>query len=99
MPEPEPRPEPPRSELRRLLGRPDAAPRVSRAVASLLAASIVAIAVLGALVIWHLVRRGRLIREGLKPPRPVRWTPAEPGPTGRDAGAQGPEDMKINETE
>ena len=52
-------------------------PRVSRAVASLLAASVVAIAVLGALVIWHLVRRGRLIREGLNPPRPVRWPDVE----------------------
>jgi hypothetical protein len=52
---------------------------VSRAVASLLAASVVAIAALGALLIWHLVRRARLIREGLNPPRPVRWPALEPG--------------------
>jgi hypothetical protein len=73
-----PDPEPPRSELRRLLKRPDARPRVSRAVASLLAASVAAIAVLGALIIWHLVRRGRLIREGLNRPRPVRWPVVDP---------------------
>ena len=66
-------PEPKHSRLRQLLERPDARPRVSRAVASLLAASVVSIAVLGVLLIWHLVRRGRLIRQGLHPPRPVRW--------------------------
>jgi len=88
MPESEPK----RNELRRLLERPDARPRVSRAVASLLAASIAAIAVLGALIIWHLVRRGRLIREGLNPPRPVRWMAFEARPLDRDAGARGHED-------
>lgn len=62
---PEPRP----SRLRRLLERPDARPRVTKAVASLLGAGVVSIGVLGALIIWHLVRRGRLIREGLPPPR------------------------------
>jgi hypothetical protein len=51
---------------------------VSRAVASLLAASVFAIAALGVLIIWHLVRRGRLIREGLDRPRPVRWPAVEP---------------------
>jgi hypothetical protein len=75
MPEPEPK----RSRLRQLLERPDARPRVSRAVASLLAASIVSIAVLGVLLIWHLVRRGRLIRQGLHPPRPVHWPALDPG--------------------
>ena len=40
---------------------------------SLLGASVVTIAALGALIIWHLVRRGRLIREGLKPPQRPRW--------------------------
>ena len=74
MPEPEPK----RSELSRLLKLPDARPRVSKAVASLLAVSIVAIAALGALLIWHVVRRGRLIRERLDPPRPVRWPAIEP---------------------
>jgi hypothetical protein len=79
-----PEPEPPRSQLRRLLERPDARPRVSRAVASLLAASILALAAFGALVIWHLVRRGRLIRDRLNPPRPVHWPTV--GPIARDPG-------------
>jgi hypothetical protein len=78
MPEPEPK----RSRLRQLLERPEARPRVSWAVASLLAASVVSIAVLGVLLIWHLVRRGRLIRQGLHPPRPVRWPALEPGEPG-----------------
>jgi hypothetical protein len=72
MSETAPRPEPRPTELRRLLARPDAAPRVKRAVARLLGVSVLSIGVLGALVIWHLVRRGRLIRDRLAPPRPVR---------------------------
>ena len=72
------KPEPRRTELRRLLARPDAAPRVRRAVARLLGVSVLSIGVLGALVIWHLVRRGRLIRERLGPPRPVRLTVPDP---------------------
>jgi hypothetical protein len=74
MPEPEPK----RSRLSQLLEQPEARPRVSRAVASLLAASVVSIAVLGMLLIWHLIRRGRLIRQSLHPPRPVRWPALEP---------------------
>jgi hypothetical protein len=31
------------------------------------------VAALGALVIWHLRRRGQLLRERLGPPRVVRW--------------------------
>jgi hypothetical protein len=65
-------PEPRRSWLRRLLDRPDAAPRVRQAVASLLGVGVVSIGVVGSLTIWHLVRRGRLIREGLSPPQDVR---------------------------
>jgi hypothetical protein len=61
-----------RTQLRRLLERPDARSRVSRAVASLLAVGIGSIGAIGALVIWHLVRRGRLIRDRLPPPREVR---------------------------
>jgi hypothetical protein len=64
-------PGPARSRLRRLLERPDARRRVTRAVVSLLGVGIATIGVFGALVIWHLVRRGRLIREGLSPPRVV----------------------------
>jgi hypothetical protein len=61
-----------RSWLRRLLDRPDAAPRVRKAVASLLGVSVLSIGVVGWLTIWHLVRRGRLIRESLAPPRDVQ---------------------------
>lgn len=70
-------PEPPRSRLRQLLDRPDARPRVRRAVSSLLGTVVVSIGVIGALLIWHLSRRARLIREQLKPPRPARWPETE----------------------
>jgi hypothetical protein len=63
-------PEPPPSRLRQLLEQPDGR-RVRDAVVALLALAIGTIAVLGALVIWHLVRRGRLIRDRLGPPRAV----------------------------
>ena len=86
MPEPEPK----RSRLSQLLDRPEARPRVSRAVASLLAASVVSIAVLGALLIWHLMRRARLIRQGLQPPRPVRWPAVEPIPRTTPAQSTAP---------
>lgn len=66
-------PEPRRSRLRQLLDRPDARPRVRRAVSSLLGTVVVSIAAIGALSIWHLSRRARRIREQLKPPRPTRW--------------------------
>ncbi len=51
---------------------------MSQAVTSLLATAVAAIAVLGGLLIWHFVRRARLIREGLSSPRPVRWPIVEP---------------------
>jgi hypothetical protein len=69
----------PRTRLRRILDeRPEARPRLGRAIASLLGTGLVALAALGGLVIWHLVRRGRLIRERLEPPRPVQL-PELPG--------------------
>jgi hypothetical protein len=59
-----------------LLERPDLAPRVRTrigwAAAAFLGAGLVAIVALGSLAIWHLVRRGRLIRERLGQPRDVR---------------------------
>jgi hypothetical protein len=62
-----------RSRLRRLLDeRPEARPRIGRAVATLLGTGLVALAAFGVLLIWHLVRRGRLIRERLSAPRVVR---------------------------
>jgi hypothetical protein len=65
-------PEPKRSRLRRLLEEhPRERRRIGRAVASLLGTALVGLAAVGALLIWHLVRRGRLIRAGLGPPRAV----------------------------
>ena len=71
-------PEPAPGRLRRLLERPGARRKVARAVVSLLGVGIATIGVMGALMIWHLVRRGRLIREGLNPPRVVRLPGLEP---------------------
>jgi hypothetical protein len=70
-----PEPEPRRNWLQRLLARPDAAPRVRRAVGELLVAAVFSIGAIGALVIWHLVRRGRLIRDRLTHPRDVHLPP------------------------
>ena len=78
--------DPPRSRVP-LLERPDLAPRdrsrIGRAVAALLAAGLVAIAAIGVLAIWHLVRRGRLIRERLGSPRDVRLPDLDLRPTGQ----------------
>ncbi len=77
--------DPPRSRVP-LLERPDLAPRdrsrIGRAVAALLGAGLVATAALGVLAIWHLVRRGRLIRERLGSPRDVRLPEVDPRPIG-----------------
>jgi hypothetical protein len=70
-----------------LLERPDLKPedrkRIGRAVSGLLAAGLAGIAALGALAIWHLVRRGRLIRERLAPPKPVKLPEVDPSPIER----------------
>ena len=44
---------------------------MGRAVVSLLSVGVISIAAVGALLIWHVVRRGRLIQERLGPPRHV----------------------------
>jgi hypothetical protein len=65
--------EPRRSWLSRIIGQgPAARRRLGEAVAALLGTALVAVAAIGALVIWHLIRRGRLIRERQAPPRIVR---------------------------
>ena len=65
--------EPPRTQLRRILDeRPEARPRLGRAVAALLGTVLVALAAFGVLFLWHVRRRGRLIRERLNLPRVVR---------------------------
>jgi len=82
-------PGPAPNRWRRLLERPDARPKVVRAVGSLLGVGVATIGVIGALVIWHLVRRGRLIREGLNPPRGVHlpgFEPTEPETDDRRRG-------------
>jgi hypothetical protein len=66
-------PDPPPDRLRVALEKhPEARPRLGRALATLLGVGVGCIGILGALILWHLVRRGRLIREGLKPPREAR---------------------------
>jgi hypothetical protein len=77
---PELKPDGRRSRLRDLLDRPEARPRVTQAVARLLGVTIAAIGVIGVLVIWHLVRRGRLIRNRLRPPRATLLPEPEAGP-------------------
>lgn len=47
--------------------------RVQRAVAAWAALTLGGLVVLAALVLWHLVRRGRLLRDRLGPARVVRW--------------------------
>jgi len=70
--------EPRRSRLRRILDEhPQARSRIGHAVAVLLGTTLIAVAAIGALAIWHLIRRGRLIRERLNPPRRV-WLPEIP---------------------
>lgn len=63
--------EPRQTPLRQLLKKPEARQRVGRAVVSLLSVGLVSIAAIGALLIWHAIRRGRLIQERLDPPRHV----------------------------
>jgi len=77
--QPPARDQPRRSRLRQILDeRPEARPRLGRAIATLLGTGLVALAALGGLLIWHMVRRGRLIRERLKPPRIIQL-PELPG--------------------
>jgi hypothetical protein len=74
----------PRTKLDRrpLLERPDLKPeervRIGRAVATLLGWGLFAIAVLGFLALWHLVRRGRMIRANQPPPKSVSLPEIEP---------------------
>ena len=62
-------------DRRPLLERPDLKPeervRIGRAIAVLLGWGLFATAVLGILALWHLIRRGRILRANQPPPRPV----------------------------
>jgi hypothetical protein len=72
-----PDPRPGKSRLARILAeRPEARPRLARAVGSLLAVTLVTVAAIGVLVIWHLRRRAGLIRERLSSGR-CNLSPAE----------------------
>ncbi len=69
---------PQKTTLRRILEeRPEARRRLGRAVAELLGTGLFTLATVGVLLIWHLRRRGRLIRERLGPPRVVHWPDPE----------------------
>jgi hypothetical protein len=71
--------EPKRSRLRQILDeQPEARPRLAKAFAFLLGTTLVSLVLLSVLLIWHLARRARLIRERLSPPRAVEL-PEFPG--------------------
>jgi hypothetical protein len=75
---PSPRP----LDRRPLLERPELKPeeriRIGRAAASLLGWGLFATAFLGFLAVWHLVRRGRLLRANQPPPKLVSLPEIEP---------------------
>jgi len=57
-----------KTRLGRILAeRPEARPRIARAVGGLLGVTLVTVAAIGILLIWHLRRRAGLIREQLAP--------------------------------
>lgn len=62
-------------DRRPLLGRPELKPeervRIGRAAVVLLGWGLTASAILGFLALWHLVRRGRIVRANLSPPKSV----------------------------
>jgi hypothetical protein len=51
---------------------PEARRRVRRLAATWGTLALGSIVTLVVLIVWHLIRRGRLIRQGLGPPRVVR---------------------------
>lgn len=77
----------PLEKPKRPLG-PEDKTRVGRALAALLSVGLVSLSALGAFVVWHLVRRGRLIRESLGPPR--RISLPDPEELRRDAPSSTP---------
>ncbi len=65
-------------------GRPDDRARVGRVAVSLLGWGLVATTILALLALWHLVRRGRILRANLAPPRVVSLPEYRAGPHGGD---------------
>ena len=57
---------------------PESRRRIAHATATWGFLTLGTVATLAALIIWHLIRRGRLIREGLGPPRVVRLPEISP---------------------
>jgi hypothetical protein len=51
--------------------RPEERARIGRAAATLLVWGLLASTVLGLLALWHLIRRGRVLRANLAPPKVV----------------------------
>ena len=64
---------PPQSAKPLPAANPKQRQQVGMATALWMSLAIGGIAVLGTLAAWHLSRRGRLIRERLDPPKPIRW--------------------------
>jgi hypothetical protein len=54
-----------------VVNSPEAKRRLARLTATWAALALGSIVTMTALIVWHLIRRGRLIREGLPPPRDV----------------------------
>ncbi len=69
-------------DRRPLLDRPELKPeeriRIGRAAVVLLGWGLVASALLGLLALWHLVRRGRILRQGQPPPKPAPLPEVDP---------------------
>ncbi len=55
--------------------------RVGHLAATWLGLTLGTVATVSALILWHLARRGRLIRENLAPPRIVKWDEIPPSPS------------------
>jgi hypothetical protein len=62
--------------------KPEERARVGRAAAILLGWGLVASTVLALLALWHLIRRGRVLRANLAPPKTISLPEieAKPGP-------------------
>jgi hypothetical protein len=62
--------------------KPEERVRIGRAAAILLGWGLVASTVLALLALWHLIRRGRILRANLAPPKVVSLPEVEanPGP-------------------
>lgn len=87
--------EPSKTRLGRILAeRPEARHRLARAVGGLLAVTLVTVAAMGVLLIWHLRRRARLIREQLAPRCDV--TLADLEVSDLDSDADGPESASLD---